>query len=324
MMLLEFGEYLDLCPMDFEIPLNCDDLASKYSLKIIGNSGAPISGMNEIHLVRSGDLTFVDHPKYYAKALQSAATFILIDSETDCPEGKVLLVCDSPFDLYNAIARAQRPPLFWKCEKGNHGISTHIGEGTQIALSAVIGNHVFIGKNCFIHPNVVIYDHSVLGDRVEVHANTVIGGDAFYYKRKPMGMEKMYSCGRVVIEDDVEIGCGTTIDRGVSGDTRIGKGTKVDNQVQIGHDTVIGQNCVIGSQCGISGVTVIEDNVTLWGQVGVNKDIVIGAGAVVLGQSGVTKSIEGGKVYLDTPARESRKVLRELATLIQLTEERRR
>lgn len=305
--------------MDFKRPISYEELASTFNLKCIGNPKQLVNGLNEIHMVRSGDITFVDHPKYYQKALNSDATVIIIDTETDCPEGKVLLVHPSPFDVYNGIIKKEHDISFWKGPQYTCGENTQIGYGTRIAPGVVIGNHVKIGDGCTIHPNVVIYDHCIIGDQVVIQANAVIGGDAFYYKRKPEGMEAMISCGRVILCNGVEIGCGTTIDRGVSGDTYIGEGTKIDNQVQIGHDTRVGKNCIIGSQCGISGVTVIEDEVILWGQVGVNKDIVIGKKAVVLGQSGVTKSIEGGKTYLSTPARDSRKVLREIATLIKLT-----
>jgi UDP-3-O-[3-hydroxymyristoyl] glucosamine N-acyltransferase len=141
----------------------------------------------------------------------------------------------------------------------------------------------------------------------------VIGADAFYYKRRPEGYDKLLSSGRVVIEDDVEIGASCTIDKGVSGDTVLGKGTKLDNQIHIGHDTVIGKHCLFAAQVGIAGVTKIEDEVILWGQVGVSKDLTIGKGAIVLAQSGVPKSIEGGKTYYGTPVGEARSKMKEQA-----------
>ena len=151
----------------------------------------------------------------------------------------------------------------------------------RIMPDAYIGNHVRIGKNCIIHPNVTILDHCIIGDNVIIQAGTVIGSDAFYYNKKTnrdVHYKKMISCGRVIIEDCVEIGAGCTIDRGVSDDTVIGAGTKMDNMVHIGHDTVIGKNCLFAAQVGIAGATTIEDNVILWGQVGVSKTLTIGKG----------------------------------------------
>ena len=167
-------------------------------------------------------------------------------------------------------------------------------------------------------PGVVVYDNSVIGNNVIIHANAVIGGDAFYYKRRENLFDKMISCGRVVIHDDVEIGNCTTIDRGVSADTVIGRGTKMDNHVHIGHDCLIGEMCLFAAHVGIAGVVKVGNNVTLWGQVGVGSAVEIGAGAVVMGQSGVTKNIEGGKTYFGTPAEEARSTWRELAALRHL------
>ena len=129
-----------------------------------------------------------------------------------------------------------------------------IGQGTVLQPGVYVGNHAIIGRDCIIHPGVVIYDHCIVGDRVTIHAGTIIGADAFYYKRRPSGYDKMVSCGRVISEDDVEIGASCTINKGVSGDTVIGKGTKFDNMVHIGHDTVIGRNCLFAAQVGLAKV----------------------------------------------------------------------
>lgn len=308
--------------MDLPRIFTLTEMAALISAKAVGPESCQITGINEIHMVRPGDITFVDHPKYYQKALTSAATTIIIDKDVECPSGKTLLVSEDPFRDYNFLTKYFAPltvpnnPLYHASE------DAAIGENTILHNGVVIGSDVSIGKNCIIYPNVVIYDHSVIGDHVIIHANAVIGGDAFYYKKRPSYYEKMHSCGRAVLEDWVEIGCNTTIDRGVSGDTVIGRGTKIDNLVQIGHDTVIGKNCVIASQCGIAGVTRIEDEVILWGQVGVNKDIIIGSGAVVMGKSGVTKSLKGGRVYAGNPARDNRQWLVEQALVSKLPENR--
>jgi len=297
--------------------LSLKELAAILNAKYIGNPEHKISGINEIHKVVSGDLTFVDHPKYYNKALNSNATTIIINKDVECPEGKALIISDDPFRDYVEIVKKYRP--FIPCESAVSPLA-EIGEGTVIQPNVFIGNNVKIGKDCIIHANVAIYDHCVIGDNVIIHSNATIGGDAFYYKRRPEGYDKLRSCGRVVIGDRVEVGCNCAIDIGVSCDTVIGDGTKIDNHVQIGHDTIIGKNCIIGSHATIAGVTVIEDDVILWGQVAVNKDIVIGKGAVLLAYSAVNKSLEGGKTYFGVPAQEARKKWREVALLMRLPE----
>jgi UDP-3-O-[3-hydroxymyristoyl] glucosamine N-acyltransferase len=163
-----------------------------------------------------------------------------------------------------------------------------------------------------------LYNNITIGDRTIIHANSVIGSDAFYYKTRPEGRDKMNSVGGVVIEHNVEIGAGCTIDRGVSASTHIGAHTKIDNHVHIGHDTIIGQHCLFAAQVGIAGCVTMGDHVVLWGQVGVTSGVHIGEKAVVLGQSGVTKDIEGGKTYFGTPAEEARGKYREMASLRKL------
>lgn len=193
--------------------------------------------------------------------------------------------------------------------------SAKIGEGTIIQPNTFVGNNVVIGKNCLIHSNVSIYDNTIIGDNVIIHSGTVIGADAFYYKKRPEGFDQLLSGGRVVIKDNVGIGALCTIDKGVTGDTTIGEGTKIDNQVHVAHDTVIGKKCLIAAQTGIAGCVVIQDEVTLWGQVGTTSGITIGEKAVVLAQSGVGKSLEAGKVYFGSPAEESREKMKQLANL---------
>ena len=266
-------------------------------------------------MVEPGDLTFVDHPKYYQKALGSAATTILINQKVDCPPGKALLIHSDPFAAYVSLARKFMP---FVPASSSISPSAEIGMGTHIQPGSFIGNRVKIGQNCLIHSNVSIYDHCEIGDDVIVHSGAVIGADAFYFQRKPEGYRKLESCGRVVIGNRVEIGALCTIDRGVSGDTLIGDGTKFDNHVQIGHDTIIGKNCLIGSHTAIAGVTRIEDDVLIWARVLINKDLVIGKAAIILADTGVSKSLEGGKTYYGTPAIEARQKWREVAALKQL------
>jgi len=302
--------------MKFPKTYTLKEIAEITNTKFVGNAHFPVKGINEIHVVEKGDVVFVDHPKYYDKALQSAATVVLINKEVTCPDGKALLISDDPFRDFNKLSNYFKP-----FQKANNTISdsAEIGENTIIQPNVFIGNNVKIGKNCLIHPNVVIYDNTIIGNHVTIHAGTILGADAFYYKNRPAGFDKLISSGRVVIEDNVDIGAACTIDKGVTGDTTIGEGTKIDNQIQIGHDTVIGKKCLIASQTGIAGCCIIEDEVTIWGQVGTNSGITIGKKAVILGQTGVTKSVKGNKSYFGTPITESRQKLKELATLKSLT-----
>jgi UDP-3-O-[3-hydroxymyristoyl] glucosamine N-acyltransferase len=291
--------------MRFEKAVPLAQIADLIGARVVGNKEGKATGINEIHKVEEGDLVFVDHPKYYQKCINSAASFIIINQETDFPSGKALLLVDEPFEAYQKIVGHFRP--FTPLQK-NISDSATIGEGTVVMPGAIIGDHVSIGKNTVIHPNVVIMSYCVIGDDVVIQSGTVIGSDAFYYNKKTnrdVHYKKMLSGGRVVIENGVEIGANCTIDRGVSGDTVIGAGTKMDNLVHIGHDTVVGKNCLFAAQVGIAGATTIEDEVILWGQVGVSKTLTIGKSAEVYAQSGVPSSLDGGKKYFGSPAEDA-------------------
>jgi UDP-3-O-[3-hydroxymyristoyl] glucosamine N-acyltransferase len=290
--------------MQFPSPVSVKWLAEFINAELIGNDMAVATGINEIHKVESGDLVFVDHPKYYDKCINSAATFIIINKKMDFPEGKALLITANPFEAYCKIVNHFNP--FTPSSK-TISDSAVIGEGTFIYPTAFIGNLVRIGKNCLIHPNVTIMDNCIIGDNVVIQGGTVIGSDAFYYngkKDRELWYEKMPSCGRVIIKDCAEIGANCTIDRGVSNDTVIGEGTKFDNMVHIGHDTVIGKNCLFAAQVIVGGCTEIKDGVTLWGQVAINKTLTVGENAVLLGRSAIASSIAGNKTYLGAPAQE--------------------
>jgi len=225
------------------------------------------------------------------------------------------LISDDPFRDFNKLTRHFKP---FKSANNSISDTAKIGKNTIVQPNCFIGNDVTIGENCVIHSNVSIYDDTVIGNNVTIHAGTVLGASAFYYKKRPEGFDQLLSGGRVVIKDNVHIGASCTIDRGVTGDTTIGEGSKLDNQIQVGHDTVIGKKCLIASQTGIAGCVVIEDEVTIWGQVGTTSGITIGKKAVILGQTGVTKSIEGNKTYFGTPIEESRVKLKELALIKQI------
>ncbi|MCI2228436.1 UDP-3-O-(3-hydroxymyristoyl)glucosamine N-acyltransferase [Polaribacter sp. MSW13] len=307
--------------MKFSKPQTLLQIATLLGVDYVGAETFQVLGINEIHVVEIGDIVFVDHPKYYDKALNSAATTILINKEVTCPKGKSLLISDDPFRDFNKITKHFNPFIASKVSISESAV---IGEGTVIQPNVFIGNNVSIGKNCIIHPNVTIYDNCVIGNNVTIHANTVLGADAFYYKNRPEGFDKLISGGRVVLKDHVDLGASCTIDKGVTGDTTIGKGTKIDNQVHVGHDTIIGEKCLIASQTGIAGCVIIEDEVTIWGQVGTNSGITIGKGAIILGQTGVTKSVIGGKSYFGTPISESREKLKELAEIKRFLKDRKK
>ena len=299
--------------------ISLSEISKLINAEFIGDPDFKISGINEIHMVVAGDLTFVDHPKYYKKALNSNATTILINKKVDVPEGKAIIISEDPFSDFNALINHFQPfiPSTQMIDP-----SAKIGDGSIIQPGAFIGPNVKIGKNCLIHANVSIYSNTEIGDNVIIHSGTVLGADAFYFQRREGKTLKFQSCGRVIIKDNVEIGACCTIDKGVTGDTVIGEYTKLDNHIQIGHDTIVGKQCLIASQVGISGVVEIKDNVILWGQVGISKDLVIGENAVVLARSGVGKSLEGNKVYFGAPAIEARKKWREIAKIRELIKDK--
>jgi UDP-3-O-[3-hydroxymyristoyl] glucosamine N-acyltransferase len=296
--------------MKFTTPIKLDSIAALINAKLMGNNGEAL-GINEIHKVEVGDLVFVDHPKYYDTCLNSAASFIIINKEVDVPAGKAILVTEKPFDAYCKIVETYAP-----FEKASSAINSNkIGEGTYIYPGAFIGNNVSIGKDCIIFPNATIMDNCVLGNNVIVQSGTVVGGDAFYYntkKDRDVWYKKMPSCGRVILEDNVEIGAGCMIDRGVTHDTFIGNGTKLDNMIHIGHDTVIGKNCLLAAASTIAGMVTIKDGVTIWGGCIINKTLTIGENAVLLGRTGVGGDLVGNKTYWGAPAQEASIVKREL------------
>lgn len=322
---------LNTSTMKIPHPVTLQELSTFLACEYVGDPGHLVSGINEIHKVEKGDLTFVDIEKYFDKALSSAATTILINQKIDPPEGKGLLISDDPFRDFNratehfqprrALDTIGQPQLGKGVKIGQNvvfGENVSIADDVEIGHNCVVGSNVSIGEGSLIHANVTIYDNTQIGKWVCINSGTILGGEAFYFKARPYGRDKMLTKGRVVIGDHVDIGANCTIDRGVSGDTEIGDWTKLDNLIQIGHDTVIGKRCLIASQVGIAGVVTVEDDVILWGQVGVTKDLTIGKGAELFGKTGVMSSLEGGKKYLGMVAVEARQKLREIAAIRKL------
>ncbi len=295
------------------------ELAQQIGAKIIGDPLAKVLHISEIHKVTEGSLIFVDNEKYYTRAIYSSAVAIIVNQEVECPEGKALLVVENPFEAYNQLALYFNPFISLQ---SNISKSARIGEHTIIEPGAIVGHHVTIGDNCLIRANTVLMDNTKIGNNVIIHPNTTIGSDAFYMSRnQDKSYKRWHSIGRVIIEDDVEIGAGCTIDKGVSGDTVVGEGTKIDNQVHIGHGVEIGKHCLMAAQVGIAGKTIIQDYVTIYGQVGISKSLVVGEGATILAKTGVSKSIPGGdKQYIGIPAGEANTKFREMASMRQLPE----
>lgn len=303
--------------MELKEPTTLKEVAAFLGCSYEGSPDHKITGLNEIHRVKSGDIVFVDHPKYYDKAVNSAATTILIDKKVDFPEGKGLLISEKPFDDFNKLTKHHEP---------RKNLSSKIGENTTISESAIIypnvvvGNDVKIGDNVILYPGVVIMDRTIIEDNVVIGANSVVGHSAFYYKKKASGYDRMHTCGSVLIRKNAELGSLCSIDAGVTAVTIIGEGTKLDNQVHVGHDTIIGKNCLLAANVGLAGCVELKDNITLWGQVGVASDIVIGENAIVGAQSGVSKNLAPNKTYFGTPAKEIRLMYREMAAIRKLPE----
>ena len=301
--------------MQLKTPIAVADLAQRFDLQLLGRADLAVTGISELHHAQDGDLIFVDHPKYYAKALQSAATVVLIDREAEVPPGKCLLVTDTPFAVYNQLVLETRPvePIEEKISR-----QARIGADTHIEPGAIIDAGVVIGEGCFIEANAVIRDGTRIGNRVRIQSGAVIGSEAFYFRRTPEGYQPWRSGGSVVIEDDADIGPNCTIARGVSSATRIGRGTKLDSQVQIGHDVKVGAHCLLAAQVGIAGNTTVGEWCILQGQVGIAQNLKIGPRSIVFAKSGVSKDLEGDREYFGYPAQEARTAFKEIALLRRL------
>jgi UDP-3-O-[3-hydroxymyristoyl] glucosamine N-acyltransferase len=302
--------------MNLPVPISVKELATKFQMEMMGDSHQIATGINEIHKVRAGDITFVDVEKYYRKSLDSAATIIIINKKVPCPEGKTLLITPDPFAVYNQLVWESRPMQYLNHSRGTLLVS---GQNTQIDHGVNIGHNVTIGNNCYIQSGAFIGDQTTIGDNVIIQAGALIGTDAFYYKKIDGQYIKWRSGGRVIIGNDVEIGAGSTVSRGVSGETIIGDGSKLDCQVHIGHGVVVGKNCLLAAQVGVAGKTIIGDNCTIYGQAGIAQNLLIGDQSIILAKTGVSKDLEGNKTYFGYPAGEAREKYKELAVLRMIT-----
>lgn len=317
-------------------------------MRLVGDSSLQVSGVASIESASADDLVFVEDEKHLPAALESRAGAVITrEFAVSASSSKPLLISDHPKLAFARAARLLQDGLpqsrtgvvhesavvHASAVLGNGvvvearaviGERCRIGGDTRIGSGCAIGTRVTIGSDCLIYPNVTIYPGVTLGDRVIVHAGAVLGSDGFGYVRdgKSGHYEKFPQVGHLVIEDEVEIGANTTIDRGALDETRIRRGAKIDNLVHIGHNCQIGEDVVIAAQTGLSGSIVIENGAVLGGQVGIGEHARIGEGVMIGGQGGVlpNKILRGkGVAFWGTPAQPLRQYLKQLATLAHLT-----
>jgi UDP-3-O-[3-hydroxymyristoyl] glucosamine N-acyltransferase len=325
-------------------------IAEAVEARLRGDGSVELGGVASIVSASQHDLVFVEEEKFLLRALQSCAGAVVAGEFAAASSGKPLLISRHPKLTFaraarflqdgnrdghntgvhaNAVVRSSAR-LAQGVAVEEHGViaeNVEVGEDTWIGAGSFIGRGVKIGRKCEIYPNVTIYAGTTLGDGVIVHAGAVLGSDGFGYVRDPESgrYEKFPQVGRLVIEDDVEIGANTAIDRGALDETRIGRGTKIDNLVHIGHNCRLGENVVIAAQTGLSGSIVIENDVVLGGQVGIGEHARIAEGVMLGGQGGVlpNKVLRGkGVVFWGTPAQPVRQYLKQLAALARLGNKR--
>ena len=297
--------------------LTVAELATHVGGRLLGDGSIHIQRVNDLGMGGTGDVAYVDGQKFFEAALSSQASCLIVPPEfvesfkdriVERELGPALIESSKPKLAFALIAELLHPqkrrepyvhPSAVIAETvnidltvfiGPHvaiGEGTRIGAGTRVEAGVVIGDHVRVGHDCVLHPGVVLYDDVTIGDRVILHAGVCIGADGFGYVRDDMGYHKFPQRGTVVIEDDVELGAHTCVDRAALGQTRIGRGTKLDNMVHVGHNCDIGERVVIAAQTGISGSVVIEDDVVIGGQVGFGDHIRVQSGAVIGSKAGI-------------------------------------
>jgi UDP-3-O-[3-hydroxymyristoyl] glucosamine N-acyltransferase len=314
------------------------EIASRLRGTLRGDAAVRVSGIRPLDQAGPGDLSFVALPRYRRQAEASRAAG-LIARDADAPPGRNVIVVDNP---YAALAAAMA--LFFREERPQPGVSPHavvgedsvlgegvsvgpfvvigrgcrVGAGTVLLPGVVIGDGAVLGSDCVLHPAVTLYARTVLGDRVVVHAGAVIGSDGFGYAEEAGARVKIPQAGNVVIGDDVEIGAGTTIDRATFGSTTVGRGTKIDNLVQIGHNVAIGEDSVLVAQTGIAGSTRIGRGAVFAGRAGAGGHLAIGDRVTAGAATVILQDTEPGAFVLGVPAIDHREWKRQQAALRRL------
>jgi UDP-3-O-[3-hydroxymyristoyl] glucosamine N-acyltransferase len=328
------------------------ELASQVAGEALGDANRALSGAASLSTAGPGDLVFVESAKYAGELLSSKAGAAILPDGLDPPPGMSAIRVRKP-----ALAMAQALEILFPLERTFDGVSPHavigknveiaggvsigphvyvgdnvrIGHGTEIHPGATIGRGSVVGEDCVLYSGVHVYHDVTIGNRVVIHAGAVIGADGFGYIQEtsgaagtapgePLRHRKIRQIGRVEIEDDVEIGANATIDRAALDVTRIGRGTKIDNLVQIAHNCRVGHHCIIVSQAGLSGSVTLGDYVTIAGQAGLTGHLTIGPRAVVGAQAGVTKDVPEGKYVLGSPAIDFRQAKKALSLVESLPE----
>jgi UDP-3-O-[3-hydroxymyristoyl] glucosamine N-acyltransferase len=320
------------------------DIARHLQGEVTGDDSIPLTGFSPADRSRPGDLTFAENDSYLQRADSSAASAVIVDRRSQGRSSKALVRVDNV-----RVAYAKVMPLFFPEKRFPAGIhpsavvaaSARIDPSAHIGPACVIGEEVEIGAGCVLEaldfvgegcrlgrdvrlfPNVTLYNRTEVGNRVRIHAGTVVGADGFGYVEEGSTHIKVPQIGQVIIRDDVELGAQVAVDRGALGPTVIGEGTKVDNLVQIAHNVGIGANCMIVAQTGIAGSTKIGDDVTLGGQCGVSGHLRLGNGVSVAAQSGVMRNLRDGESVLGTPAVPDRQAKRQIIALQHLPDLRR-
>lgn len=311
---------------------------------IHGNAAIEIIAAADIKSAQAQQLTVLSDPRYAQFLPDSLASACIVKQDVipeQIPTQMTLLVCADPEISFIKAVNALHPAKVYPQHIAQQsyiapsvelprrvyvgafvsiGEHTVIGNNSVILNGAYIGCNVKVGENCCIHPNVVIYDDTEIGDNVIIHAGSVIGADGFGYKNRKDQHIKVPHVGNVVLGDNVEIGANTCIDRGACGSTSIGAGTKIDNNVQIGHNNIIGKNVIVCGQTGISGSCIIEDNAILAGSSGIADHVTIGHHAVIMARSGISNDVKPATQVFGSPAKDRKVAWKELAALGKLPE----
>ena len=324
------------------IQKSAEEIASLVQGELVGACSRPLQGVASLAESTESDVSFLGNDKYRDQVPVCRAGVVLVPRQYDLapPEGKAYVRCDDPSNAFTAVILAFTPPPV-KYAPGIHpsaviaedvripedchvgagvvieaGVS--IGKGTVLLPQVYLGHDVQVGEGCLLYPHVVVRERCILGNRVILHPGVVVGADGFGYKSTAAGHEKIPQVGIVQLDDDVEVGANSTIDRARFGRTWIQAGTKIDNLVQVGHNVEIGRSCILVAQVGVAGSTHLGNGVILAGQVGVSGHLRLGDGTIAMAQAGVSKDTGAGDVVIGTPAVDLRAFAKERMLMKQL------